>query len=726
MKTEIVKTRVERELPDETTLRAHGIVVPLEEARVVAAVASRLLVAGRSNGRELLGRAASMIATAVSIGFEDEAGDSVAARLPQPLGSVTPKGPTALKRLGIRASDLNHAWSAGTPFPRSTLTLPVLLQFLPASAWDYLAAFINCGPDEARLRLLHAADKRGETSGTKTLGSRVDETQTFMRCLVELRSEFDGLNTIRARTGKAPLPIPECLAAWTFVPQRPSAAEIKAKAKSTKKNPTSAVPAALVRSYLMRYAREAGWGTRRPEEWPLGHKWSALKRLVLLCLLAAFGLRNAHLTNVAVEDVELEHVFRDGSVGPALVLRGKRGMKDRDDDYEFAVRLPGVFCDILIAWISCNGHVPGYGSAPLIPSTGPRAGQEQRPHASIGNTITGQPPRSDGGGYAYPLIPAPHETWHGFRPHQYRSTLKQELDRLMYAWGRDNPDDPLATYVREVFAECVLDHTRPDLGYLDLRKHDSTPTERFEQIASKAVAVWWDFLWGDGPYRRRGIDPAAIRSAFERLQIGEAELACERERRQHARVEERRLIEAALAARNSDERANLLLQALAARQPQHDGAEREATLLLAVEQARHDLDLARSTEVLLPEHLSESDHAEQLAAVLAEVDALPVPTPEAPEDSHPLADELLTEDLAELYGVTTQHIGRWRRGLSTPPFDHTKFRRFNGKDFRYPAEALDRSALSRVPAPDPEHKLVEIRRGRAAAGFARRRRTPTS
>jgi hypothetical protein len=730
----ITKEQTQLELPDLPTLADHGIEVDLHTARIILAVSSRMIVAGTATDRTALERAMRVVGHAVSLTLADEDGSVLPAPMPPPAGPITPNGKSAGRRLGVPTSTFNRAWNDGPVYATSCLPLAVVLAYLPAKAWAYLGAFIACGPHEARLRISVAASERGKSMTAKALDAQFSPAQTLLVHLVDGLRALEAANERRSRAGKALLPIPPALAAWTFVPKKLSMQEIRAKAQGGRKLPTSAVPEQLVKGRLRELARRAEWGRWAAADWPLNRKWQALRDLAVFAVLATLAPRVDHFAHLDARDVVLRCTFRDGTIGPALLFRGgDHGLKNRGDSYEYAVRLPAVLADILVAWLACNGNSPTEAAragetprrhdtrVPLFPARMKRRPQSsQTAHRSLGDYIAGRSP-SAGSAHSPPLLVDPAGSGRGFQAHRFRSTLTQGIDRLMKSWRDEHPTHPLAGYAEEAAAECILDHTRQDLGYRDFRDANG-PTARFEQLVALGVEAWWEELWADGPYQQRGLDPDAILDAHQQVLLLRAEFMMVDGEAADLKDQARKLAEDALARPDADEMVHALLKSVALRDERDARLERREQLRARLSAAEAELKAAQQTKVLLPEHLSEQDHAEQLAAALALVADEPRPEP-VMQSTRLLAEELTTSDVAELFGVTQQQVGRWRRGKSSPPVDPAAWIQYNAKDFRLPAGALDDQARRRVPSADPEKAVADILARRASQGFGARQKS---
>jgi hypothetical protein len=706
--TDISKRRAEDELPDQATVDAVGLGVELEEARAILAIASRMLVHGKGQVRGELERAMRTVVVAVSLALEDEDGDEIPALVASAPPRLLTSARWAAIRLGVNPMDLNRAWSDGRVFASSCFSLDCVLEFLPKPAWKYLAAFLCCGPSEARLRIEAAASVRGKGLEPRTLANQLNNVQTLMSKAVELRAAHLAANDVRARKGLDGVSVPMPVDRWTYTPSKLTEQEVRLKATGGKKRDTSAVPVETVRERLHELARLADWGKHLPGEWPCKYRWSRLRRLVVLAILATAAPRVEQLAALMIEDFVPEYVFQDGTIGPALLLWGHRNMKGRGlkNDYVLAIRLPRVVADIVTAWIRCNGSEIGALGRRLIPPTTRSDGESQQlPHTALKTFISGIRPSSTRGGNR-PLIPLPGEEWEGYESHRLRSTLEQRVDVLVARFFDDNPHHELRGYPRTFFGECVLDHTIKDLGYRDIRTPDGYPSYRLEQMAALAVDLLWQDVWGDGPYLRRGLDPGAIATAHERLELLQAQLADLEARSATLRARGEAIRERAARGDNSAATEAILML--------HDLTEVYAArdrILAELPSATRDLESAMENEVLLPEDMDEHEHAELLRAVLALVEpSVASEQPLADEAGEVLPETLSTAYVAELFDLTPQQIGRWRRGESNPPIPPEAWIKINERRYELPVSALTDAVLKRVPSADAARRLLEIRR----------------
>jgi hypothetical protein len=204
--TEIRKSHVEYELPDEEALAELGIDLDLAEARLVLATVSRVLVARRSRERRELYSALRFVKAADGTELADEDGSLRPPLLdPARLSSLAvPDTGCALRRLGVEAETLNLAWESQPTYPGSCFPARFVCELLPAPSWALVAALVRCGPYEASLRLHLAAVEHGKTQALKTLEAQIDETWLLLRGLVAIRSETVARNgERRSRLGTA-------------------------------------------------------------------------------------------------------------------------------------------------------------------------------------------------------------------------------------------------------------------------------------------------------------------------------------------------------------------------------------------------------------------------------------------------------------------------------------------------------------------------------------------
>ena len=182
--------------------------------------------------------------------------------------------------------------------------------------------------------------------------------------------------------------------------------------------------------------------------------------------------------------------------------------KSWDDDEVHVLPLPELVAGWLREWIRITKRELG-DESPLFPSKMPKPGVEVQPLTEIGfyGAIAGRDDANGRGTRA--LIPLDGNPYLGYRPHAYRHTAQQLIQRAAVEVKAENPGayDHLTP---EDFSRAVLGHTltrsTPDV-YRDLDRRRLTYA-----VVDKA----WEILWGEGT-TRMGLDPAAITQSRDRV-----------------------------------------------------------------------------------------------------------------------------------------------------------------------------------------------------------------
>jgi hypothetical protein len=707
------KTFVENELPDLAAVRAVGIDLPLEEARLVLMLWSRVVAHGQDKSRHLPYVAARCITLIVVAQVPVAAGRSLMPLFVPSESVRIPDGKTVLRRLELESREISALWDGSGTFATSCLPLDLVLEFLPAVAWPVVAAFIDCRQDELSPRIDEALRQHGKRTGPAPLRMDVTCLWRVMHILIALSRELRDENGARAGRGGSPLGLPAGLEAWTALPERPNSREFASKGKGGRgRRSISAVPAGQIREALADRARKAGWGKWRPYEWPLNRNWRALKEFAVLCLLVTACPRVDHLRLLDVDDFDPTHTFEDGSIGPGLCFRRDAMKNGGDSDDAYWKRLPDFVGDVLAAWITCSGRELGQAGAPLLISTCIKEegdpGTRYADGSALSKFVSGIGPRRR------PLVPLPGEEWRGYSPHRFRRTVTQTVERRFAAWRLNNPSQPLAAYDPRVVGELAIDHTINDLGY-----RDYTDRRRLEEILALAIFLCWDECWGEG-FQRLGLDPEAIVEARDAVLLLEAELTMTRHEVAALDTEQGDVLHRARSARSDHDHLRALVDFQTIGIEFQTKLRRELELKDKLIEAGARLEQARTTRVVLPEHLDGEEYERKLADAIAEN----VGDESQPGLSlaAPLSDELAPADLAELFGVREMTIRRWRTGNFNPPINPEAWIKVNERDWRYPVSAIDDRALARIPADDPPTTLDRIRRKRAALGFGNRKR----
>jgi hypothetical protein len=709
---------VDAAIPDEVALTAFGIECSIHEAKLNLVIASRVLAYGDSKARRAIYQGMTIVMKAVAT--EVVSDDGVApALLPVLAPTGLSQGTTAMKRSGISAHTLTRAWALRPPMVNACFPLEVMTKFLPAPAWPYLAAFISAGPSDATRRLTEAMKQESQRLTARTVRTHVSSAWLLMRLLKEYQEEIAAENDGRARRGQVELSLPEQLGAWTWYPPKVTELTLLKMGARTDKRETSAVPLQVVRDAFKRQAAEAHWGRWAPHEWPASARWRPMKRLATLALLGGISPRVDHLRMLDVDDFAW-HRFEDGSEAWGLRMRGAV-MKLRNVNDIYWIKLPDELAAILQAWILCSGRQLGQPNSPLlIPNkVAPSEPGKRYTDTAMCGFITGC---VNGSGGSRALVADGPVAQHGYQAHRYRSFVVQNVDAVMHLWTLQNPTHKLAAVAPKTFSELLVDHDDDDMGY-----RDHSFSVRREQIVALALAEHWRSIWGEGALRK-GLDVAAIRNARVRFELITAEIrAIDHE------VDALEVLKSDYKRRKDD----LLRRAAQLEGDQRDDARfrldiwrdkiddlndqisthlrQQAKRKDALLEAVSELEAAKAKQVSIPDDVTEDVYAVLLAEALGE------DLPAGDQESGPLADELTTRDVAELLGVHSQSVWRWRTGrrpMPHPrPFDPAAWIAYDEKDYRLPVDALN---LAAVPAAAPHQALDMIRRRRATLGFSKR------
>ncbi len=721
-RTPLAIARADDEIPNEDVLRGAGIDCGVEDARVILAATSRVFAWGDSSDRDAFHDAMTLIAPAIAASVPTD--DDLLPSLLPPLAKTIPVGETALKRLGVTAPGVGQAWEQRPPYlVMAAFPLPTVLELAPSPAWPYVALLLRGGPFEARSRLAAALRQRAETLGANTLTVRITGAWILMKVFGQMLADFAESNERRRAEGREELRVPESLAKWTWIPEKPSKRSLVKMGAHTKKRDTSAVPVDLIRAELKRYARQAEWRRWAPSDWPVGKHWLALKRLAALALLATVSPRRgtAHMFNI---DDFAWHRFENGEEAWGLRFRGEI-MKMRNASDLYWKKLPHEIGEILHAWIICSGRQPGQTHAPLFISRKivhpDDPGTRYADESAFGLFVSGWKATDRATG-TRALVPYAQEEWKGYPAHRYRSSVTQHVESLIHAWKIENGGHPLSGVATADFAELLTDHGTGDMGYRD---YGFMP--RYEQIVALGAELLWNSLWGDGA-RRHGIDlerAQEVRDELDRLRMEaqtlERELAQHELRKDALRTRKTTLLKKAKRMTAQEkETARVEIDLL---QDEIDTISDEIAMILRTEvkiakeiEATNDaFRMVTTKQVPLPDDLLDNAYDRALAALFNNAPASPDTSPA------PMADELLQADIAALFRVHENTIWRWRNGQHLPnpaPFDPTDWVMYTQKDRRLPVAAINVAA---IPAEDPIAALNAVRQRRAALGFNRRR-----
>ena len=626
------------ELPDSDAVRALGLSMSLDEARLVLTCLSCFIARGRSKTRDKVQQMLSGLIAACRVeGVRD--GEVIPAAHPELRLFGWPSGATALRRLDIDHLVLELYWArARTRATDACLPKEWAVQFAPPRVWPAVLTLIGWGPAETGLRLEDAVTElaqqpisirtRRRPGGAKlskgTIATRVNGVHQLLDVLVDLRG--------RVEASRNPgLPI-ELLAARTRKPERPDLDLCGAReAQVDTAGPTFSEARGMLRRLRAEF-----------EAAPARSRYFRLRRLCIAGLLLAHGQRVDCLRLLNVADYLPEHRFGDVTCGPAIVYRPG---KTRGVDEPYMLALPRELADWLESWIAYTHRSVGEPDSPLWPSTKPKLGQAMSRISGSGfeRLISGHAAK-DGTG-STPLLSRGENRFQGYNPHSFRHTCYQAARRAgaqakleqPHAYGHVVPDD---------FARAVVGHDLiRSVGdfYRDLDQ---------QHLARVAIEYVWSELWHQPA--RQGLDPQAIKRAKDELElVSAAKKECARQ------FEAVQAELGTLHAKSTTLSGDLLHHvAIAGQKLQVDAvrfgyqltelSERERT-------AQATLDQALSIQVSIPDELTDDDHARLLSEALGDAEET------AAELNGPLAEEVTVADLAEIYRVSEQTVNRWVR-----------------------------------------------------------------
>lgn len=702
------KSFVEVELPDASVLQREGINLSLEMARLVMLAWSRLFWHGDSRARDSAYNGWCLLERLVTVRVPDGFGCYLPPLLAAEAAPQVPTGETVLHKLGIESAAISQLRDDSPVFPTSCLPLPVVLAGLPAPAWPYVAALISCDPDRDLLPRVHQALREHGRGVTETrLGTCVQGLWVLLRHLCDLRRELAAERSARIAEDRAPLLMATEIERWAVVPSRPTKPELVAYGQGGTRQNRSAIPLPALSAGLKMVMREAAWGRWPPYEWPLNRSWQALKRLAVLCVLCTGCPRITHLVLLDVDDFDPEHVFEDGSTGPGLRFRRNlmKGGGSRKDAYW--KRLPDLVGAVLCAWIISSGRSIRQAGAPLFITR--KVANIGEPGLRYSSDATLRPFIAGTSRGSHALIPQTGDT-KGYTPHRFRNTMTQLVERLFAAWKIENPGHHLAAYGPHDVAEIAVDHKVSDLGYRDYKS-----SKRLEELLALVIELVWNEVWGDG-LQPRGLDPEAIEKTHDAVVLIEAELQLLDQQLLELEAEDITVLKRSRTAHTEETQLNALLASQMLNGEIRAKLRRQVKLKDDLVVAKAERQYAMTTPVVLPDNFDGPDHERRLAEVLARVEGREQPNRVS---SIALAGELTTSDIADLYQVNAVHVRRWRRGEHNPPLDHTKWIKYNEKDWRYPVAAITAPALARIPAADPQAALETVRRDRAVVGYGK-------
>jgi integrase len=685
--------RAAEELPTQEQVRALGINLDLDQARTVACLLSRFLGRGHSQSRSHLKAMMYALSTACALEVVHD-GEAEPAPHPALATATWPDASSTFHRLGITAATLEAYWrEARDRASDSCFPLAWLAAFFPPPLWSAVATLVSWGPERTRVRLEQTTRALAKRRTTRERRRRAKDSplaygtiDAWLTALMALLDELVGLRSALKASRRPALPV-DLVEPWVVAPPRPSLREAGVRRSGQDNSGPS-----------LEEVERALHGSARDYEQNPGYPYHRLRRLILLSACGLLGPRATALRTASVAD------FKSDVVGPDSVRRDVleiRPGKTWDQDEVHRLPLPKELGQWFRDWIHITGREIGEDS-PLFPGKKPKPGKKLVPISEVGfyAAIAGTKNGEQG---SRALIPLNGDPYIGYRPHGFRHTAQQLLERAAVELKAENPGafDHLKP---EDFSRAVLGHTltrsTPDV-YRDLDRSKLT-----HLVVDKA----WEILWGNGGVRT-GVDPEAIQQARERVEsLRRMIRALESESHRLVRVQS----DIGVRARKvqGDRLTQALIESNAAAAQLDDCTRQLMTLQESLAEAEKVFDEARTREVPLPDDLSDKEHQRLVEAATGHI--------ERPDSLHdgPLADSLLVSDLAELWATTEQTINRWYRSGSpdgrAAPWDNEAWLVEGPRNKRLPVDALNHASLSEAQ----KERLLALRRKRGLAQAA--------
>jgi hypothetical protein len=690
----IMPTSSRRELPDEATLSLAGIDMPLEHARLVAAILSRFIARGRSKTLAKTNQLIYGLVAACTLTLERE-DEVIQATHPGLTAFSWPTGATAMRRLGIDHEAIREYWvSAKNRGSDACLPLDWLLEFFPATLWPAVLTFVTWGPDRSQLwteeMVIRLAQKElSFATRRRPVGSLLSAGTicTYVCALWQVMDELVDLRTRVLSWDDGSLPR-DLLTPWTHKPKRP---DLEACGAREARLDVAGPPLDECASRLRQLAADID---ARPRD-----RYRAHQRLLTFAFLCLYGFRVDAIRLLRREDYLVAFVFNDGTQGPAL--RYFPGKTRPHDDPSY-LPVPAELAKWLEDWLDLSGdHTVAPGS-PLFPNRRFRAGNEAvfLGRSGMYRLIAGKPSRGGSGSIA--LLPRNGDRYTGWHPHAFRHTAFQGARRAGVQAMTAAPQE-YATVEPNDFARALVDH--------ELIRHvaDTYRDIDKQRLSRVAVEGAWAFLWGGGSMR--GPDLEELSRTRADVEEHEATVATMMAELRTLQDRQTRLLKRSRTSKG--EALNKLTMrshsvVVATQVLNHDLEE----LRINLAGARAALDVATTVQVPIPTDVTRDDYELRLALALGDTDR---------DVSAPLADELTVSDLAELFETSTQCINVWYR--HGPPYsrpapwrqDPTAWHVHNSKHKRLRVEAIERNALTGRQLV----RLAELRRRRSAADTTR-------
>lgn len=439
---------------------------------------------------------------------------------------TAPEG--VMRKLGVSKQAIDEQWRELEERHGRDAHLPIdlLMSLVPVDFWRVIVAFVEDGPAVASTRLARALDAEGRRV--------MPPTRRFPQGRLIARGTLQGYRAVLRRMMRTVVELhangydSELLDGWVHLPSAPPI-------RGGRVDVARPAPTLLHMRQVWRWWAEE---VERRYGCPIGMLPDrvlrmtdrqlraagpiALKNFVILTLFVLTGGRLAALSRLRRGDFRPEHVMRDGSTAPVILLCPR---KRTDAAIVRPKRLPADAAALVQAWLIVAERHYGWPASeddPLMPGT--KAGRAMA-YSSYRKSMMG-----DYGGkkpriaivpkYVETLGKRPSECDDkelcGFNPHALRRFADQTARQAAKDWVAANagPAD------RDDIAEVLLDHRilKDPYGYAGISSEEGR-----EHYSGIAIAGIWRLLTTDDGARKI-VDADALRAALRERSVLEAEL----------------------------------------------------------------------------------------------------------------------------------------------------------------------------------------------------------
>lgn len=469
-----------QELPDLASVRALGLGMALEEARLCAVIWSWFLADGKAKTRSPIYQCLYSLGFAANVVVRRDGITEVGPH-PELAGRAWPQAEAVFGRLGIDHLDLASYWrDAKHEADDACYPMVWLVEFFPPAIWPMLLTLIQWGPERMAVQFEQVAIVMGQTpiqratrrrpAGSLTARSTVD---TRVRAVWRLMRQC--IN-VRTRVKASPRPTLDIglLEPWTHEPPLPNLIEC------------GTVPSGMDNSgpSLADCRRRLNELVRDLDENP-AYPWRRLRRVVLFSLIVLLGPRADALRTAMTTDYDPARLWPDGHRRPTLTIRPGKTREWTDEHY---LPLPREVADWVERWMELTAKKFGEQPRPLVPGR-PLPGKPLRPLSQSGfyTAIAGHQ-------HQKALIPLSDDPFVGMRPHGFRKAASELAHQGAVALKKRQPGiyDHLTP---EHFSRALLGHTLVK-GVADVYR--SLDPQR---LTSLVVDEAWRIIRGTEPER---------------------------------------------------------------------------------------------------------------------------------------------------------------------------------------------------------------------------------